>query len=272
MSTLQRLRHLGDRTRRNSRRAIQTLTTFDNGFRVLGDIVIRRPDELCFSLDGLEVVCPNVRGARFAVYELFTDDAYHLPWFTQGLGSAPVVLDLGGHIGSFSLAINRLFPDALIDAFEPTPSTATYLRRNVETNGLSDRIRVFESAISARAGTLMMAVCDDGSAHNGVMLEGTPGTTTIEVPTTPLQDAFAAARGQVDLVKLDIEGAEYEAILESSPELWRSVQRVVMEYHHMPDRSWADLEAFFATVGLLPVRHDPQTPHLGLAWLSRVPL
>lgn len=272
MGPLALTRHVGKRALNNGRRTIQTLRQFDNGRSVLGDIVLRRPDELTFVKDGLTVICPNRPGARFAVYELFTDDTYELPWFTRGLRDDTVVLDLGGHIGAFSLAITRLFPQARVEAYEPTPFTSGYLRRNVEINGLSDRVRVFEAAISARAGVLVMAIADDGSAHNGVMLVGAPGTSSIEVPTTGLGDAFAAAPGPVDLVKFDIEGAEYEAILESSPDLWQSVSRVVMEYHHMPGRSWAELESFFSGVGLEVVRRDVHPDEQGLAWLSRTPL
>ena len=272
MRPVERVRRVGHQTSNDIKRVAQTLTRFDNGFSILGDILWRRPDELTYVTDGVTVTCPNRDGARFAVYELFADDAYQLPWFTRGLRADPVVLDLGGHIGSFSLAISQLFPQARVDAYEPTPFTSGYLRRNIEQNQLGDRLRVFESAISAHAGVLVMAIADDGSAHNGVMLVGAPGMASIEVPSTALADAFAAAPGPVDLVKLDIEGAEYEAILESSPDLWSPVSRVVMEYHEMPGRSWDDLETFFAGVGLEVARRDPSTDHLGTAWLSRGPV
>lgn len=272
MKPLELPRSVGKRIRNNTRRAIQTLTLFDNGSSVMTDIVIRRPDELTFATDGLRVTCPNRAGARFAIYELFADDAYQLSWFTRGLRQDSVVLDLGGHIGSFSLAIARVLPAARVDGYEPTPFTAGYFRRNVAQNDLGGRIRLFERAVSSSEGVLIMAICDDGSAHNGVMLVGTPGTTSIEVPTTALAEAFAGAPGPVDLVKFDIEGAEYEAILGSSPDLWHSVSRVVMEYHDMPGHTWSDLERFFAGVGLDVVRRDPVTPRLGMAWLSRSPI
>ncbi len=269
MRRLDRVRRIGHQTSNDVKRVVQTLTRFDNGFSVLGDIVWRHPEELTYASDGLEVICPNRGGARFAVYELFADDAYRLPWFTRGLRDDPVVLDLGGHIGSFSLAICQLFARARVDAYEPTPFTSGYLRRNIERNGLGDRLRVFENAVSAHAGVLEMAIADDGSAHNGVMLVGAPGMESIEVPSIALADAFATAPGPVDMVKFDIEGAEYEAILESSPDLWQPVQRVVMEYHCMPGRSWADLEKFFASVGLEVVRRDEHPGEQGMAWLSR---
>ena len=269
MRPVERVRQVGHQTTNDVKRVVQTLTRFDNGSKVLGDIVWRRTEELTFVTDGLEIVCPNRGGARFAVYELFADDAYALPWFTRGLRDDPVVLDLGGHIGSFSLAISQLFPQARVDAYEPTPFTSGYLRRNIERNGLSDRLRVFESAVSARAGVLVMAIMDDGSAHNGVMLAGAPGTSSIEVPSAGLDDVFAAAPGPVDMIKFDIEGAEYEAILESSTDLWEPVRRVVMEYHRMPGYSWADLETFFASVGLEVVRRDEHPGEQGMAWLSR---
>lgn len=269
MRPLERVRRVGHQTSNDVKRVVQTLRRFENGVGILRDILYRHPEELTYVSDGLKVLCPNRDGARFAVYELFADDVYELRWFTRGLRKDPVVLDLGGHIGSFSLAMSQLFPQARVDAYEPTPFTSDYLRRNVEINGLGDRLRVFESAVSAHAGVLVMAIADDGSAHNGVMLVGAPGMDSIEVPATALADAFAAAPGPVDLVKFDIEGAEYEAILESSPDLWHSVQRVVMEYHRMPGRSWTDLEKFFMSVGLGVVRRDEHPGEQGIAWLSR---
>lgn len=256
-------------------RVQQTLTDFRNGPRLLAGMARHRmtgnPAELVYTLrDGTRITCPNVPGARLPIYEVILDDTYRLPWFTRGLGDAPVVLDVGGHIGSFSLAITRLHPKARIEAFEASPSTAAYFERNIAANGVDDRVHCHQVAVTAEAGTVQFIDNGAGSIHNGIISPET--ATPITVPGISMAEAFARPRTQVDLVKMDAEGAEYDMVLGSSPEDWAGVRRVVMEYHDIPGRSWAELENFFAKTDLKLVERKPSTEHLGLAWLSREPV
>lgn len=256
------------RSRFRARRAFQAVTVFDNRRSLLGQL-LGRADELEFRTDGLTIVCPNVPGARVPVFEVFAEDEYDLPWFTQGLREDLVVVDIGAHIGCFSLSFSTQHPQSRVHSYEPTPSTGEYLVRNVEGNDLGHRITVNRSAVGARSGTLVMADTGQASGHNGVMHLGEEGAVGIEVPCVSLESAFEAAGGRVDLVKMDAEGAEYDIILTSPPELWQSVRRVVMEYHPLSGHSFDEIEAFLKTAGLSVVKRIDMPSGLGLAWLSR---
>jgi hypothetical protein len=94
----------------------------------------------------------------------------------------------------------------------------------------------------------------------------------VQIPTLSFDDAIAAAPRPPELIKLDCEGGEYQMAYQSSPESWASVQRVVLEYHDIPGESWADLRAWFASVGLHLVDQRSERADLGLAWLSRGPV
>lgn len=253
----------------SARRVRQTLSAFDNGSQVLRSMASRSSGDLVFETQGLIVSCPNVPGARLPVYEVFAEDGYRITWFAEGLGPAPTVLDIGAHIGCFSLLFAAKFPGARIEAFEPTPTTSQYLDKNISANQLADRVHAHRSAVGAASGTLRMT--DDGvaSVHNGVLHLGDTGASTFEVPCASLADAFAASGGEVDFIKIDAEGAEYDIVLNSPPELWKTVRRVVMEHHPLPGRSFAELTAFFEASGLHLARHEPTAPELGLAWFSR---
>ncbi|MEH3034319.1 MAG: FkbM family methyltransferase [Aeromicrobium erythreum] len=253
------------------RRVKQTATVFDNRWGVARGL-LTSTDELTFEVDGLTVHCPNQPGARVPVYEVFAEDEYALAWFSQGLRPDFVVVDIGAHIGCFSMDLARRFPQATVHSYEPTPSTNAFTVRNIEANGLADRVTVHRAAVGAEAGTLVMADNGAGSGHNGVLHLGAPGATEIEVPCQSLAGAFEAAGGRVDLVKLDAEGAEYDIVLHSDPALWTSVQRLVMEYHAIPGHDLAELETFLGGVGLLRVRHATSDDGFGLAWFSREPL
>lgn len=251
-----------------ARRVRQTVTSFDNGWAVLRSIV-GRSDEVTYRANGLSVTGPNVPGARVPVYEVFAEDEYAMSWFAQGLPSSPVLVDIGAHIGCFTLDFARRHPESRVVAYEPTPSTGDYLERNIAANGLTDRVSVHRQAVGAETGHLVMADNGVGSGHNGVLHLGESGATTIEVPCVSLFDVIESVGRQVDVLKMDAEGAEYDVVLNSPEHVWSRVERVVMEYHAMPGRSFDELESHLAKTGLFVARRDRYSDGLGLAWFSR---
>jgi FkbM family methyltransferase len=256
------------------RRVRQTPQLFDNRLRVFFDLATStapwsRPVRTFRLRNGLRIGSPNVAGARFPVYEIFADDVYDLPYLLQDLPDRAVVIDAGGQVGCFALAVAHRLPTAVVHTYEASPTTSGYLSRNVGTNGLSDRVVVHNTALTKEIGTFQLIDSGTASSHNGLTAPVGTGHE-ITVPCTTFDDAVARAGGHVDLVKFDIEGAEYDTIFSSSPASWAGVRKVVMEYHPMPGRSRSDLEAFFAGVGLVAVRDLPGgRPGLGNLWLAR---
>lgn len=257
------------RLRHNARRAWQTLSCFDDGTVLLGRTLRRRAHpELTYSVKGGPVIhCPNVPGARVPVYELFADDAYRLDALLAGLPEDLRVLDIGGHIGCFSVAVAAARPEATIHAFEASPGTTVWLARNVAANGLGERVHVHGQAVSDHRGTLAFADNAGGSSQNQVVNSESAGAVT--VPCITLADAFQAQGAPPHLVKIDTEGAEYDMLLSASPDLWRDVQAVVIEYHDVAGHEWAELETYFAGVGIFPTHHEPMGPRQGTVWLHR---
>lgn len=260
MKFLRRIRFAALRSR-------QTVRCFDNGWQVLRDIG-RGADELQYRVDGVTVVAPNVPGARVPLYEVFAEDEYDLAWFAQGLGERPTFVDIGAHIGCFVVDVTRRLPDAWGQAFEPTPSTGEYLSRNVELNGLTERVRVRHEAAAANAGVLVMADNGVGSGHNGVLHLGADGANAIEVPSAPIAEVIDELDG-IDLLKMDCEGGEYDIVLNTGAEHWRRVRRVVMEYHALPGHSIDEIAQHLETAGLPMVRRVRYDDGLGLAWFAR---
>lgn len=252
----------------------QTLTTFDNGPSLLAAIARQRLQrdavDLEFRLPNLRISCPNAPGALVPVYEVFAEDAYRLEWFTAGLRNDLRAIDIGGHVGCFSLAFATLHPGARMQVFEASPTTAAYTRRNIEANGLADRVTVNSMAVSSVHGSLLFADNAVGSGLNGI--NAPQGTPAIEVSCVTFGEAISTVDGQADVVKIDTEGAEYDIVLGSDPADWADVQRVVMEYHPVTGHSWDELEEFFRKAGLDVVRHEAVAPGLGTVWLSRTPL
>lgn len=282
MSMATRLKNV----RHEAKRVGQTTRTFANWRPLLTQMTAERagrgPGELTFRVKGgPSLTCPNVPGARLPIYEQFADDCYRLRELIAPLRGRPLtVLDVGAHIGSFAVNVATLHPQASVECYEPSPSTARYLQRNVDQNGLGARIAVHEAALADKTGTALLDDNDGGSVHNGLMaadrrlVDGQDALErrhAIEVPTTTLDDAVAAAPAPPELVKMDCEGGEYALVYASSEASWASVNHVVMEYHPVDGESWTQLRAWFERLGLRVTRHESDSPGLGTAWLARTP-
>jgi FkbM family methyltransferase len=154
---------------------------------------------------------------------------------------------------------------------EPSATTASYLHRNAEQNGVADRVTVFQRAVAATTGRAMFHDNGGGSGLNGLAAAGHASGPATEVETMAFDDAVASATAPVDVLKIDCEGGEYDLVLGSSPESWESVQRVVIEFHPVDGHGWPELHDFFAGVGLIE-QDKVSWQGYGCVWLSREPL
>ena len=198
------------------------------------------------------------------------DDCYKLSAFLDARRVLRV-LDIGAHVGCFALRIAELCPRATIECYEPSPTSFSFLRDNIVQNRLQGRVQAHPQAVTSDAGPVTLA--DSGSADPGNRIVGSAPQAphTIQVESVPLYQLLAQAYPPFDVVKLDCEGSEYPAILNSSPDVWRSVQRVVLEYHPVPDHTWNDLAAWFRRAGYVERDHvsSATQPGLGTVWLTR---
>lgn len=151
----------------------------------------------------------------------------------------PRILDCGANIGISVLHYKRLFPEARITAFEPDPQICEVLRRNLRINGASD-VEVIEAALWDSEGELEFA-CDgaDGGHLNDVV--GSDKNTLVR---TQLLSGYL--NEPIDLVKMDIEGAEGRVILEAGRCL-HNVASISLEYHVVADRP-QDLDSLLSTL------------------------
>ena len=267
-----------------ARRVGQTVRVFRNWPTLLSDMagekVGRSGNELTFvTRAGARLSCPNVPGARLPMYEQFADDCYDLDWVLGGRRDRPLqVLDVGSHVGAFATNLALSGPGVRIECYEPSPESARYLRRNVEQNGLSGRVRVHEAALSDADGEALLDDNSGGSVHNGLVREdhrlvdgsdALGSRATVAVTTRTFDAAVGDAPAPFDVVKMDCEGGEYALVKASTPANWASVQRIVMEYHPVAGESWDELRSYFERLGFEVVREKSEDPGLGTAWLER---
>jgi len=117
-----------------------------------------------------------------------------------------VVLEGGAHLGFISVhAARAAGPDGRVIVFEPDPSVHAVLRANLEANGVADLVDILPFALGERAGKARFYLSGDTSS---LFDAGTAGSV-IEVDVVRGDEAIS---GPVDVVKLDVEGAEVAAL------------------------------------------------------------
>ena len=130
------------------------------------------------------------------------------------------MIDGGAFIGDSAAVFLSRFPRLRVLAVEPNPVNMAMARRNLAPYG--DRAKLIQAALWHEDATLSFA---GDSIHGGIAEQG-----DIEVPAISLP-RLIASEGHVDILKLDIEGAE-EALFEHQPEVWLpSVDHLLIELH-----------------------------------------
>jgi FkbM family methyltransferase len=149
----------------------------------------------------------------FGTY-LLAEEMLHC-WERQANG-AKVIFDVGANAGIFSLAALAAQPDATVHAFEPTPEIAGRLRHTAVLNRLN-RLHVHETAVSSENGhaALIRFRVELGANEGMNFITSATGGSGVELVSTVCLDRFCAEHAieHIDLLKLDIQGHEHQALV-----------------------------------------------------------
>ena len=145
--------------------------------------------------------------------------------FNSLIQAGMTVFDVGAHVGHYTLMAARIVgPGGRVYAFEPEPENYAILRKNVELNGYTN-VTCIPKAVSSQSGVLTLYVSSQGNDRHTIIEDPRAVSlgTRRAVPATTL-DEFAASIGwpQVDVIKMDVEGAEPQALAGMSELLGRS--------------------------------------------------
>jgi len=158
---------------------------------------------------------------------LETVDSRYYDSFRIGKGD---IIDVGAHVGFFSIFISYLHPKRRILAFEPFPENLVLLRKNVKENK-KQNIRIFNQAIGGKEGSFpFYPVKRHSGCHSLYNREG--AGKPFKVKVTTLQKVFDEEKVQhCALLKMDCEGAEFPIILNAPSRLFKKIDIIAMEYH-----------------------------------------
>jgi FkbM family methyltransferase len=135
----------------------------------------------------------------------------------------PLILDCGANIGFTVLNYKRQFPQARIIAFEPDPLFAPVLRRNLHHNHADD-VQVVEAAVWTRKEKVEWF--SEGIDGSHIVSNGQENNKS----WVQAIDLAGYLNETVDLLKIDIEGAEYDVVNHLGKEL-QNVKNILVECH-----------------------------------------
>jgi FkbM family methyltransferase len=152
---------------------------------------------------------------------------YHEIYFQQHYkfipkNKQPVIIDCGANIGLSVIYFHQLIPDAKIIAIEADPNVASILEYNLRTNHC--QAEVITKAVWNSDDEFLsfsQAGADAGSFYGTEKI--------IQVPTIRLQSILAQFE-EIELIKIDIEGAEVTVVEDSYME-FKKANKVFIEFH-----------------------------------------
>lgn len=138
-------------------------------------------------------------------------DAAETSFMKKVIKPGDVVLDIGACLGYYTLLFAKIVGETgRVFAFEPNPENFALLKKNVDKNGYKNII-LANKAVSNETGKIKMYLSEYHKADHRIYDSG-DGREAIAIEAMRLDDYFKNYNGQIDFIKIDVQGAEGKVI------------------------------------------------------------
>ena len=174
------------------------------------------------------------RGSQFVLPFNLAEQAEHIYGTgAQGIHEGDVVLDCGANIG-VTVQVALEAKAKTIVAIEPAPENLECLRRNFPDEIMRGRVILYEKGVWDKEDTLTMNIDPHNSAADSVVLKPEGSEGTIKVPVTTVDKIVAELKlDRVDYIKMDIEGAEPNALRGARETIAKYKPRLSIASYHV---------------------------------------
>src|SRR5215831_12587286 len=180
--------------------------------RIAGDLNVRLPvDTRLRNGMSIRVVWTDVIG-----YSICTDGYYDISSvhiLSKILKPGMTFIDVGTHVGQYTLVASDIVgPTGSVHSFEPQPDTFELLRHNVQTNALTN-VHLNQCALGETcADAELYLACPDNVGQSSFRRPHNYSGKAVTVPCRTLDDYVAEHRLAVNVIKIDVEGAEFSVL------------------------------------------------------------
>lgn len=192
-------------------------------------------DVIVVEVDGLTIEGPGRSRSYVHALGRGLAEPFMVQLFRQVVRPGASVLDIGAFLGQYSLLAAQLVgPTGRVYSFEPDPRNYPFLVRNLERNGLGDRVVAVPSAVADRAGTQDLFI--DPNVGSGSSLAFRRRRRVAAMPVTCVAiDEFLDESAVADVIKLDVEGGEVRALRGMERTIRRGSPKLVLFVECFPE-------------------------------------
>lgn len=141
---------------------------------------------------------------------------------------APVIIDCGANIGLSTIFFKQIYPKSKIFCFEPDPKIFEMLKYNLTQFNYND-IQIFNKAVWIKNEKLSFQT--DNSWGGKIVSNEFENSINIDAI-----DLSSFLNQKVDFLKIDIEGAEYEVIINCKDLISKNVKNIFFEWHSFSNK------------------------------------
>ena len=186
---------------------------------------------------------------------LFDYDLYHNTYIGDLISRGDTVIDCGGYIGLFTLwclkkGAKRIF------VFEPEKRNCECIRRNLSSHIDSGEVILTDKGVWSTGGSMDLMLTDCGVGHSLLSEVEAIDYTPVDVVEV---DSVIPNDDNINFIKMDIEGAEREALIGAKRVIGKNRPKMFICSYHLPD----DPQVITGVV--LQMRPDYLVEHTGFA-------
>lgn len=182
----------------------------------------------------------NIRYRRcsaddYALMEVFEKKVYYREGFE--ISDSDVVVDIGAHIGGFSLYAANFAKHGRIVSFEPMPDHFRLCKYNLSNNNIRNA-EVLNLGIAGKVSDRKLYLSYADLMHSIIPNQDKITLTgkTVLIHCLDLNMAFNIyGIGKCNFLKMDCEGAEFEIVDSVEPKTWQKIDKIIVEYHECPE-------------------------------------
>ena len=153
-----------------------------------------------------------------------------------------VVFDIGGNMGGISSAVSRLVgPKGIVCTFEASPRIIAHLQRNMVHQG-NNNVTVYHLAVYSKSNEYV-TIYEGGHLNDSIVVENSPTKIGHKIKTVSMDDFCNWTSLEPEVVKMDIEGAEYDALLGFKRTLSEKKPHLIVEQQRNDTRCFSLLQS-----------------------------
>lgn len=206
------------------------LYNFRNAWEMIDSLQYDIPLSRAKLLNGKSIIHPSgKRGLVLTILEIWYSKSY-LPRAFYHPKPNDIILDIGAHVGLFTIQVAKINPFCKILAFEPFLENFDCLSRNI-SNFYPDRVDIFPHAVCDYDGEGMM-VDGGGRSLDHKLIQGASRQNDRIIKVISIESILQLAHAnEIALLKMDIEGAERKIFESLSQKTLNCFRRIALEYH-----------------------------------------